>query len=391
MISSLFYYILFLGAFLPRLNVILYIGNIDINPRLLTKLVWLFGLLGIIIFSIIKERKTFLNKILLFIKEYKCIVFSFVVVLISAIGGIFTGINSKNSFLGLLFYTSLFVSFFFILTSRNKKQINKIFLRSLIISIITNFIVSVFQVIVFFLYQYDTTLYQWFNGPGFVDLQFFKIKMLNLLILRPSGLMPDPNFLAAFYIFSFWILENFKLERKWKKLLQIILAVGIFISFSKSGIFVFFVSVIGYYLYTFFIIKKKNLPAFFTLSKHDLLRESSERLFLFKEALVAWREFPIFGLGIGNYGKFYSERNGYWFTAHPHNEYLRFLAELGVIGFLGFLFFNLFVLYRLFRYRRVYSIIIIISLLLLSITYDYYMSPWVWAFLSMILLNENIT
>ena len=254
-----------------------------------------------------------------------------------------------------------------------------------------NWLFAVYQVIAFKLWAYDAFVFRFFKITGFTPLAFFKLHLKNTLILRPSGFMPDPNFLAAYFIFALWTLEALIKDRRLKNVLRLILVSGVLLTASKSGIVVLLISVILYFILQILFVNKSSLNSvtlLLPIFSNSIKSELVEREYLFKEAWSAWEKYPWFGLGIGNFRRFYFERNGTWVSAHPHNEYLRFLAELGIVGFVGFLLFNIALLRRLFLEKRIYSIIMVISLLLLSLTYDYYMSPWVFSFLGFVLIEE---
>lgn len=391
---SFFYYLLFLGAFLPRSVSILNVFSFDLTDffpgRLVTKTFWLLALLGLFVaqFSQIKDLKV---RILSFFDKYKDLIFPLLLILISGLIGIFVGIDAKTSFMGVVFYALLLLMLFFIIAAPDNINIKRIFKNSLLASVILNWLFAVYQVIAFKLWAYDAFVFRFFKTSGFTPLAFFKLHLKNILILRPSGFMPDPNFLAAYFIFSLWTFEGLIKDKRLKNVLRLILVSGVLLTASKTGLAVLLISFILYLILRSFFLRKSMLNTSFVFLptfKKSIKFEVSERGHLFQEAWSAWKNYPWFGIGIGNFRKFYFERNGTWTSAHPHNEYLRFLAELGLVGFVGFLLFNIALLRRLFLEKRIYSIIIVISLLLLSLTYDYYMSPWIFSFLGFVLIEK---
>ncbi|MBP7087709.1 MAG: O-antigen ligase family protein [Candidatus Omnitrophica bacterium] len=67
-----------------------------------------------------------------------------------------------------------------------------------------------------------------------------------------------------------------------------------------------------------------------------------QRLAIFKDSYRLMKDFPSFGIGLGNfqfvfssYLSFFSE--GYYF--YPHNDYIQIITETGLIGFLLFILF----------------------------------------------------
>lgn len=125
---------------------------------------------------------------------------------------------------------------------------------------------------------------------------------------------------------------------------------------------------------TFWLHKKKLIPIFLValivivllapaaiqdriMSITDLKNNKSNtnRLGLWKSALIIFKDNPINGVGINNFRPAYKsgyEQIGVPAFSHAHNTYLNFLAETGIIGFtaLIYLFFSilkyLFIAYR---------------------------------------------
>ena len=63
-----------------------------------------------------------------------------------------------------------------------------------------------------------------------------------------------------------------------------------------------------------------------------------------KSVINLIKEFPLFGIGIGNYNDIVNYA--------AHNSYVRILGETGVIGFLFFMLVLVFILYDRFRTLR---------------------------------------
>lgn len=84
------------------------------------------------------------------------------------------------------------------------------------------------------------------------------------------------------------------------------------------------------------------------------------RFEMWKAALMAFMEKPLFGWGFGNFDLYFTRymneglvvgNPGGW--GHAHNDYLLFLSELGMIGFLLFM---LFILYPLFAVGKFFVV-----------------------------------
>lgn len=92
---------------------------------------------------------------------------------------------------------------------------------------------------------------------------------------------------------------------------------------------------------------------------------STERYLMWQSAFAMWQDYPVFGVGHDVYGLFYNTkyisplakeranpvdpRTGH---GHPHNNFLKVLAEQGVVGFAAYLLLHGFVLFALLRQFR---------------------------------------
>ena len=83
-------------------------------------------------------------------------------------------------------------------------------------------------------------------------------------------------------------------------------------------------------------------------------RGSQSRLEYWSDAIQAILDYPLFGLGIGNwkilsisYGADYIE--GYTVPHHAHNDFLQIAAEIGIIGGLIFLCIPLYIIYYIYK------------------------------------------
>lgn len=110
-------------------------------------------------------------------------------------------------------------------------------------------------------------------------------------------------------------------------------------------------------------------------------RETQKRSDLMEDALVVWREEPVFGHGIDQY------RYSGAFTAYSHNNYTEILANFGVVGFGLF-----YVIYAVLIARSLAGILrgseaawvimaIIVSVLLMDLARVSYTSRTTWLFI----------
>lgn len=205
-------------------------------------------------------------------------------------------------------------------------------------------------------------------------------------VIRAYGTFPHPNVLAAFLlvsIFSLYILYLFRSKKFESNLgegiLDILLAVlilGIFLTFSRTILFVFVL--LNVFLFLYILVrhfKKRDVPAkkalgFFLLlivfgslltvlfwpeisSRLELSLSDQAvglRVFYTDTALFMMRDNPFLGVGMGNFvwrmGDYFKhealnlEKYG-WVFQPVHNIYLLIASEIGLIGlilFAGFLF-----------------------------------------------------
>jgi len=107
------------------------------------------------------------------------------------------------------------------------------------------------------------------------------------------------------------------------------------------------------------------------------------------EAVVLFRKYPIFGVGIGN--KVAHSR----IRVEIHNTYLKFLAETGIIGFIGFLLiFTLPLITILGCHTDLLNkfIILIFYLIFAAMNYPHMLlrQRWVWFFMVMVFIIGKI-
>ncbi len=187
--------------------------------------------------------------------------------------------------------------------------------------------------------------------------------------LRAYGSLPHPNMLAGFLsvamMFVFWLYQ--KTDYGLKKLLLpvcfAILTLGFLTTFSKSALIALGVVALFLWLIIFFTHQDKetkiNLlkftliflvvatifstvfwePVSTRLRGEDRLeiKSTEQRLSYFWQARQLIENYPLLGVGIGNYTlAVHNEINSNlqsWDYQPVHNIYLLILAELGVIGF----------------------------------------------------------
>lgn len=73
------------------------------------------------------------------------------------------------------------------------------------------------------------------------------------------------------------------------------------------------------------------------------------RLYMWKEATMAFKDSPLTGIGFQNWSDFFAQKGYPCPNYHAHNIYIHELVETGVVGFLLVSAFLLFIMYRLIK------------------------------------------
>lgn len=127
---------------------------------------------------------------------------------------------------------------------------------------------------------------------------------------------------------------------------------------------------------SFFAISPSSINRFSGISDTDYKNQSNyERILMWQSATKMFIDYPITGVGIGNYHEQYmnnyrsplSREN----QAHPHNVLLTFLSETGILGTLGYLSLFIYLYYytikNYIRKKDVFSLAFLSCLLAFSI------------------------
>ena len=134
----------------------------------------------------------------------------------------------------------------------------------------------------------------------------------------------------------------------------LVMSVALFFSLSRSGILSFLAGALTLGCITFWITpsKKRLLPVFAFLAallacllylganpiiqrfaQADLTQ--NERFKVWQASIIAFRDFPVFGSGLGTYQYLfpaYKPLGIRMFYQHAHNDYVEMLVELGLLG-----------------------------------------------------------
>lgn len=99
-------------------------------------------------------------------------------------------------------------------------------------------------------------------------------------------------------------------------------------------------------------------------------QSNSERLLMWESAWRMYKDYPIAGVGIGNYKSLYFEKymspNSIEHLGHAHNVPLQLLAETGIIGFIGYSTFFGYVLLESFKRWRTKKDLVAIMMFMIT-------------------------
>lgn len=226
----------------------------------------------------------------------------------------------------------------------------------------------------------------YFLGERYMTLSLpgiAKASLQGVELLRPYGTFSHPNSMAGFFLLLYlWLL----VEKKFNKFLILkyvslfVFSILVFISFSKGAIFTYIV--LSFY-FLFFISRIKcsfckwarliiigTVSLLFVQARTDPLT-LQKRLELINNSLHIIIQYPVFGVGIGNYlvaQNQYVSKFSYFFNQPVHNIFLLFLTETGVPigGLLLFLFIHF------LRRRLDLQYILILTAIVMTGFFDHY-------------------
>jgi len=186
------------------------------------------------------------------------------------------------------------------------------------------------------------------STPGIAKASFFGQELL-----RPYATFSHPNSLAGFYLLFYVFLLTYKNFNQYfwlKNVLLFLSSLLILFSFSKVAIISF---LIINFIFYFQKIKSCRLcllakiSVFFSISLIFLFAKGDpftleKRKELILNSLNIIKNFPLFGVGLGNYlfaQKDFSSSFSLFFNQPVHNIFLLLIAEVGIPFFILLLFF----------------------------------------------------
>ena len=242
----------------------------------------------------------------------------------------------------------LFIAYFFYKT----KTSGFLILFSFFLITLTEFFLALYQLkfghsvegVFYFLGERHFNLW----APGIAKVSFF-----GKQLLRPYATFSHPNSLAGFYLLLYaFILTQKKFDQFLflKNTLLFLSALLVLLSFSKVAIVCFLlVNLIFYFkknggcrlCFLGKIITFLTLSSLFLFSKGDVLSLEKRKELIF-QSLNIIKNYPLFGVGLGNYllaQKNFSSSFFLFFNQPAHNIFLLLLAEIGIPFFIMIIFF----------------------------------------------------
>ena len=218
-------------------------------------------------------------------------------------------------------------------------------------------------------------LWQYAGQKGLEINGVAKIIVDGVTLMRPYGSFPHPNVLAAFLLLCIFCLYSLWLAKKrsfvWNCLLIIagfLIIFAFWLSFSRTALLVFLITIPLYFI--LLLKQKRNILIFLFIvfcsvlfvflagaevSSRFAISTSEQavglRAFYNETALSIINQYPLFGVGQGNFVWEISKAldlMSAWLYQPVHNIYLLIASETGLLGLVAFLMFLFLILSELF-------------------------------------------
>jgi O-antigen ligase len=259
--------------------------------------------------------------------------------------GLFISTASNSNWqegLGIIkgwFFDPLLLAFITIASAKNLKNADNI-LKSLYLSAL---IVSLISLYYFFSNQltYDFRLKAFYLSPNYLAMFLAPSVLIGTYLIRSSqekrnNIYFSPIFLI--YLISLLvIISALYLTYSYAAWIAIIMAFVIMLFIQKRWKIILVVMVI-------FLSVLATQMSNSKLNGLIAPRSSLEsRIIIWHSALKILKDYPVFGIGPGNFQDKYLEYQKYfppyleWAVPQPHNLYLAFWLESGILGLSGFL------------------------------------------------------
>ncbi len=196
--------------------------------------------------------------------------------------------------------------------------------------------------------SYDGRLHAFFSSPNYLAM-YLAVPFIVAVWFFLTDSFPDENRKNSGKQKYFWLVSGF------------VMAGAIYLTYSYAAWLAVFVAVFLLICLLAPIAKKKVIFTAFLLffivlffaqsgtdkfqSLKDLSYRSSanSRVMIWSSALMIGRDHPVFGIGPGNFQKYYldyqkrfTEPYLEWAVPEPHNVFLAFWLETGILGLAGF-------------------------------------------------------
>lgn len=220
------------------------------------------------------------------------------------------------------------------------------------------------------LFSFLFLIMQFIIGISFTISKSPNVNVEGGTVVRYPSFFQDPQkygqFLAAVSLFTLLSFNSNKLSIL-KLTLFVVSGIALLYTGARAPLggwllalvlFILFIPIDRkYFLFPFFIL----LPVFL-IKYYEIIpvfnRASMDDSYSFRNdiwsiAYSIFEEYPISGIGLGNYQRYveYFHSDQYWivdnditFYDHPESGYLKLLVEMGILGFIPFLLLILFVL-----------------------------------------------
>ncbi|OQA89888.1 MAG: O-Antigen ligase [Elusimicrobia bacterium ADurb.Bin231] len=342
-------------------------------------------------------------------------------------------------------YIILFSLTLYVINTVNTERKIEFSVRSLIV---TGIVLGIYGLIQWIgaAYGYDLSLpiekYPLYGPDMNSSLRLWTVQIGDIWVPRSRGTFGDPTIYGGYMlsiaplIISVTVYNICKKKYVFVSLIATVIVVGAtFGSFSRSiiGGFILSTLVILFYWKRIFnkvsILKKLFIIVIFLLIAFFILPSKISNLFnpslymgrvgqtflkgdestshhknLALEAVRIWKEHPVFGVGLGNYGVFVGE--GAPANAMSHSAFLSFLSETGLVGCIINAFMVLYLVIITHKYLikspsrdiffayRVGLLAGYIGVIGSNFTYHYYNQPFLWFMIGIIILlnkHANLT
>lgn len=377
--------------------------EVDIPSRILTKVVWvvIYAVGLAVVLVVCKfDAKYLFNTFRAWVFQYKWIALSMLLFILISLIGLLSSFNVRESIMGLVYYIILF-SLFIFGSMLGKKEYGRNFVTGWFYGALALVLVGGLQYVDYRVNQNVGSFISLFDSGGFVPASAFNFRTAdNGLFLRPSSLMVDANVFAVYlsmviiFVLDMIVRKRFTLLSLFTATVSITMLV---LTASRTGVIALVVGILSYFIYRWVVsgglrrMVKGGGYAFIPLflerfSLNDL--STMEHIKYWIQSVKIFLKHPFFGIGHGNFPAYYREKIDITVAfATPHSVYAKFLAEGGGFGIISFglVMVSLFVQFLKRRSALLVSIFIMVAVG--NVTYDFFMTPWVW-FLFGVFLSE---